>query len=653
MNLLGLFIGFFLLPFTQLQTLALSVRTANIRQVSTVENLHFSVDAKQLDAFSNFQLEFKLSNEQRRIRLNLQPSRNIVSPLTEVRYLGSGETSGSLEKPLESSTLLFKGDAIVSDDGGRTWRKAGWARIIIRPQIQPHLFEGAFSLDGDHHHVSLDSNYRKTRLAEDPTLPESTAPYMVVWRESNMVQNNYDGGISQRSASTESPCAAEVFGSRPQDNSAQRNSPGNEDDQWTNYTITSHRRQQGGFNPIDTIGSTDGCPTTRLVALLGVAADCTYTAGFDSLEDARANIISQVNIASQIYEDTFNISLAIRNLTISDASCPTGSTESTPWNIPCSANVDVSGRLGLFSNWRGTVRDSNAAWTLLTTCSAGSTVGMAWINSICRRGSRWGGTAASTNVVVRTSSEWQVMAHELAHNFGAAHDCTSNDCSSSGGAQDCCPLSESSCSAEGRYIMNPSVGQRIREFSPCTIGTICTSFGRGLIDTSCLVSEDDAPDINDSQCGNGIVEPGESCDCGSAEECATNSCCNPSTCQLLPNAACDPAIDACCTEQCQIASRGLVCRESSGICDPEETCDGTSSQCPVDEQDSDSCGDDGGNSRDNESGDNNGGGSVGSWFDDNRTVVIAVSASVGGLILIAIFFTAMFYFRQRRRKIET
>ncbi|KAH6959780.1 Metallo-peptidase family M12-domain-containing protein [Ilyonectria sp. MPI-CAGE-AT-0026] len=637
MNLLDLFIGFLLLPFIQLQSV----------------DLLFSVDPKQLDVLSNLELEFRLSNDVRRIRLNLQPSRNIVSPIAELRYLGSEGISDGSSSALESSTLFFKGEALLSEDGQRRWRKAGWARIMIRPQVQPRLFEGAFSLDGDHHHISLDSNYRATQLAGDPSPPESLSPHMVVWSQSNVAENGHDSAIFQRIALNESLCAIEGYasrldGSRPRQNSAR------DDD-----TMISHSRRQGDmdpFNPIDTIGSTDGCPTTRLVALLGVAADCTYTSQFDSLEDARANIISQINIASQIYEDTFNISLAIRNLTISDASCPSDAAKSIPWNIPCSANVDVSGRLTLFSEWRGRFNDGNAAWTLLSACSSTSTVGMAWIGSACRQGSstiRQGGagrSVASANVVVRTGSEWQVMAHELAHNFGASHDCTSNECGLSGSTQDCCPLSESSCNAEGRYIMNPQVGEQIREFSPCTIGMICTAFGRQLIDTSCLVDEDDAPDINDSQCGNGIVEAGEACDCGGAEGCAETSCCNPDTCQLLPDAACDPWVDACCTDQCQVAERGLVCRASRVSCDPEEMCDGVSSQCPEDEQDFDSCGDDGGGDSGDEDEDSiNSRGGSGNWVDRNRTAVIAVSASVGGLILTGIAICVISSMRRRKQ----
>ncbi|KAF4982354.1 hypothetical protein FZEAL_2006 [Fusarium zealandicum] len=519
---------------------------------------------------------------------------------------------------------------------------------MLRPRGEQYLLEGAFTLDGDHYHISLDSNLRSVRLSRKDLLPKTNSPYMVVWKDSDTVEHEHDGMVSQRSFSNGSLCTAETPDLRlqpghpsPFQSSKDRNAPGH-------GRFERFRRQDGlvpdgdmdGFNPTDSIGSNAGCPSSRLVALIGITTDCTYTAEFDSVDDARENIISQINIASQVYEDTFNIALAIRNLTISGSSCPSDASPATPWNRACTANIDISERLTLFSEWRNQFRDGNAAWTLLSACESGSSVGMAWIANLCSDGgsrSFRGGrsSVAATNVVVRTGSEWQVFAHELAHNFGATHDCTSDTCGSGSSPSDnCCPLSASACDAEGQYIMNPRSSRQIEGFSPCTLGTICSAIGDRRIDTSCLVSEDEVPDINDSQCGNGIVEPGEACDCGGELGCSADSCCDPDTCQLRDGAACDPDSDACCTDQCQVAQSGLVCRESTGSCDPEETCDGSSSICPQDAQECD----DNGNGRG--SGDGRGG-SDSSWFDRNRTAVIASSASVGGVIVILIAVCAV------------
>ncbi|KAG9063642.1 hypothetical protein KI688_003753 [Linnemannia hyalina] len=39
-------------------------------------------------------------------------------------------------------------------------------------------------------------------------------------------------------------------------------------------------------------------------------------------------------------------------------------------------------------------------------------------------------------------------------------------------------------------------------------------------------------------CGNGIIEHGEECDCGSPQECAKDPCCNAKTCKLNAGAQC-------------------------------------------------------------------------------------------------------------------
>lgn len=520
-----------------------------------------------------------------------------------------GADGSSAELVSRGSPLAYKGHTSSLDSV--TWRRAGWARVVVRRREEEHWIEGAFSLDGVHHHIVLDSSLHSPQQSRDYVLPKKRSPRMLVWKESDTTDTR---SLLPRSPANESRCATE-----------------NAHD----HLGSSHgilRRQNGWFDPTDVIGSTTGCPSSRLVAMLGVATDCTYTSAFDTIDDARENIISQINIASQVYEDAFNISLAIRNLTISDPSCPSSPPRSRPWNTPCSSVVDISRRLGLFSDWRAQQRDDNAAWTLLSTCGSGSTIGIAWIGNMCGSGSspESDGSVASTNVVVRTDAEWQVIAHELGHNFGASHDCTSGTCRGDSPDGNCCPLSESTCDADGEYIMNPKSSRRHESFSPCTVGSVCAAIGRELVDTSCLVSAEDAPDINDSECGNGIVEAGETCDCG-GEGCPEDSCCDPATCQLRSGAECDPAADGCCTRECRVAERGRVCRASTGPGDPEETCDGSSSQCPEDERDD------------------------GSWFDDHRTVIIAIASSLGGLIAVSLvaFVVVCCVKRQKRKKAET
>lgn len=139
--------------------------------------------------------------------------------------------------------------------------------------------------------------------------------------------------------------------------------------------------------------------------------------------------------------------------------------------------------------------------------------------------------------------------------------------------------------------MSPVSASGLSEFSPCTVGNICSGFGRNRVRDYCLVPNRNLTTITGSQCGNGIVEAGEDCDCGGPDGCGANSCCDPNTCRFIGNAVCDDSNDSCCTS-CQFTAAGTVCRASVGECDQQETCSGSSGTCPRDgfRPNGDSCG---------------------------------------------------------------
>ncbi|XP_077170218.1 disintegrin and metalloproteinase domain-containing protein 11 isoform X2 [Paroedura picta] len=83
--------------------------------------------------------------------------------------------------------------------------------------------------------------------------------------------------------------------------------------------------------------------------------------------------------------------------------------------------------------------------------------------------------------------------------------------------------------------------------------------------------------LESPECGNGFVEAGEECDCGSLAECAKGggNCCKK--CTLTHDAMCS---DGLCCRGCKYEPRGVICREAVKDCDIAETCTGDSSQCP-------------------------------------------------------------------------
>ncbi|VVT50896.1 uncharacterized protein SAPINGB_P002916 [Magnusiomyces paraingens] len=341
-----------------------------------------------------------------------------------------------------------------------------------------------------------------------------------------------------------------------------------------------------GMNLASTVGDTSGCPSRRMIALVGLAGDCSLLSSFNSTSSTREWLISIVNTASQIYETQLNVTLGISALVlVNETSCPTSSdsSSSTPWSYDCSTNVNtsMSDRLGLFSEWRGKRSDDGiAVWTLMTSCTQSSVVGLSWMGLLCGNGAS-GSSVAGTNVVARTQVGWRVYAHEVGHTFGAVHDCTSSACTQNlQASSQCCPLSSSTCDAAGAYIMNPASSSSQDKFSECTVGNICGALGRNSVNSTCLTSNTGVKLVTSNECGNGIVEEGEECDCGGTEGCAGNSCCDPTTCKFKSGAQCDDANEECCSG-CKFQSSSTICRASTGPCDYDITCPGDSSTCPA------------------------------------------------------------------------
>ena len=507
---------------------------------------------------------------------------------------------------------MFKGQAWIQEHG-ESWKNVGWARIVVRRDGVNPLFEGAFTILHDHHHVQLRSYYESTRHELDPGTDHSEDEYMVLYRDSDISRLGHQE--LKRSEGLEHTCEAGQlsFNSDPNHKIfAPSQAPifQRSNGVWGSTPIGSlfGKRQSidgngiptggnsGSVNLRESIGSTKGCPTTRKVALIGVATDCSYTGTFASKEEATKNVITQINSASEIYEKTFSITLGLQNLSVTDAPCPGVAAAATPWNIGCSGNTTITDRLNLFSDWRGQRNDTNAYWTLLTNCATGAEVGLAWLGQLGVTGVQKSGgeTVSGANVVAKTNTEWQVIAHETGHTFGAVHDCDAQTCANTQAvnAQQCCPISKDSCNAGARYIMNPSTGEGIQGFSPCSIGNICSALGRNSVNATALVDNKGVTTVTGQQCGNGIVEEGEDCDCGGEASCGNNTCCDPKSCKFKGNATCDDSNEDCC-KNCQFASSGTVCRSSTGECDPQETCSGTDATCPTDvtSPDGDTCGD--------------------------------------------------------------
>ncbi|KAF9894940.1 ADAM metallopeptidase domain [Aspergillus nanangensis] len=366
----------------------------------------------------------------------------------------------------KSTTSTPAGDVWLDSADGRGWKKAGWARIYLIQDGDHPLFDGTFTISTTRYEVKADES-----TAGDGNLSARKAQ-MVAYR------SFHDSNIDPIPSSKQIECTSHSLD--PEGISQRR--PRRE------YLQARESNSINGTGLIRTIGSTDGCSSSRRVAQVVIATDCTYTAGFNSTDTLRRSLINMVNTASEVFENTFNIALALQNLTFSDANCPQSGSDLTLWNTKCSGQ-DLTGRLAQFADWRASLsEDTNAYWTLMTVCSPlGSELGKSYLSQLCNR--RYG-----ANLVAVAPIQWEVFVHETGHTFGAVHDCGVNECAAS--TADCGRLSSSVCSTEGKYFMNMYSDLAYREFSPCTIGHVCGLLGSGGVDTSCL--RDDTSNVSTS-----------------------------------------------------------------------------------------------------------------------------------------------------------
>lgn len=280
---------------------------------------------------------------------------------------------------------------------------------------------------------------------------------------------------------------------------------------------------------------------------LYLVADSSVFAKYRTMDAVRNRLFEIVNFINLVYKE-INSFVALTGIEI--------------WNNGDKITVSsASGAtLDSFVNWRNSdllKRKENDNAQLLTNVDFdGATVGLAFVGTMC--GMHSGGIIqdhSSSSIGVGAT-----MAHEMGHNLGMNHDSSSCDCPS------------------GSCIMQASLSSTFpRQFSSCSQ----QNFQSFLLDKmpQCVRNIPDKQAIVATPvCGNGFVEVGEQCDCGTLQECE-NPCCNASSCKLKPQAQC--AEGECCKD-CKVKPFGDVCRDSKDDCDLPEFCTGQSAVCPRD-----------------------------------------------------------------------
>ncbi|XP_015448291.1 disintegrin and metalloproteinase domain-containing protein 32 [Pteropus alecto] len=129
-------------------------------------------------------------------------------------------------------------------------------------------------------------------------------------------------------------------------------------------------------------------------------------------------------------------------------------------------------------------------------------------------------------------------------------------------------------------IMNPEAMQSsgVKTFSNCSLSDFEKFISN--MGAKCLQNKPQMQRAPAAICGNGKVESGEICDCGTEEQCGPDSCCNPKTCVLNQGSQCDRGL---CCKGCKFLSAGSECRPIvHPDCDLPEFCNGSSGACDPD-----------------------------------------------------------------------
>ncbi|MCJ8738079.1 hypothetical protein PDJAM_G00031500 [Pangasius djambal] len=235
-------------------------------------------------------------------------------------------------------------------------------------------------------------------------------------------------------------------------------------------------------------------PQTRYVELVLVVDNLRFNFKKGNRTAVREEMVQLANLVDSYFKQ-LNIRIVLVGLEIFETSNP----------------FDVEGTagevLGRFVEWRKknlTSRIRNDMGQLIvgrTGAYSGGILGMAYVGSVCSAGTGGGINVFSSNALQYFST---VLAHEMGHNLGMNHD-------------------DSRCQCEGSSCIMASASTGSTLFSTCSGNDFETLVLRG--GGVCLLNQPSQDSvISVAECGNGILEGTEECDCGPPEGTRFGNC---------------------------------------------------------------------------------------------------------------------------------